>query len=258
MASTELTRQMERTVIGGDWGANGYTTLDQADRLGRAAKLGPSSVVLDLGSGRGWPGLYLAANTGARVVVTDVPEEALRLAIDRAGVEKLRSRAAAARCSARSLPFASSSFDAIVHADVLCCVRPKLTALRECARVLVPGGRMSFITIHPADGLGPADRRRAARSGPVAVSISRPHRELLASAGFVDITETDCSDEFMTTTQAWADQWDLYGKEMESLWGRDTFRQRQRDRQAQLRATKDGILRRSIFTARLPGRPDPN
>jgi len=40
---TEVTRQIEREVIGGDWGANGYTTMGQADRLGRELSLGPSS-----------------------------------------------------------------------------------------------------------------------------------------------------------------------------------------------------------------------
>lgn len=249
VASNEVTREIERTVIGGDWGANGYTTMEQADRLANETGLGPSSHALELGSGRGWPGLYLAASTGAAVVLTDVPEAGLQVAVARAGTEGIGSRTDVVRCSARSLPFESSSFDAIVHADVLCCVRPKLTALRECARVLVPGGRMAFFTIHPAEGLGASDRRRAARYGPVAVSMSHTHRELLASAGFVEFTETDYSDEFMTTTQAWLEQWDLYREEMESLVGREMVLERQRDRQAQLRTTKDGILRRSLITA---------
>jgi hypothetical protein len=36
---TEVTRQVERAVIGGDWGANGYTTMEQAYRLGRELAL---------------------------------------------------------------------------------------------------------------------------------------------------------------------------------------------------------------------------
>jgi cyclopropane fatty-acyl-phospholipid synthase-like methyltransferase len=252
VASNEVTRQIERAVIGADWGANGYTTVEQADRLASEVGLGPSSLVLDLGSGRGWPGLYLAATTGCRVVMSDVPQEALRFAVTRAGAEKLDRRAPAVRCSARRLPFAPSTFDAIVHTDVLCCLRPKLTVLRECARLLIPGGRMAFFTIHPADGLGPADRRRAARHGPIAVSVSRPHRELLKAAGFVQATETDYSDEFMTTTQAWTEQWDLHRDEMDALWGCDAVRQRQRERKSSVRTTRAGILRRTLFTARLP------
>ena len=117
---TEVTRQIEREVIGGDWGANGYTTMGQADRLGRELSLGPSSVLLDLGAGRGWPGLYLAASTGCRVVMADVPADALRIGLDRARDEGLADRAAAVLCSAMGLPVRPSSFDAVVHADVLC------------------------------------------------------------------------------------------------------------------------------------------
>ena len=32
---SRLTRQIEQQVIGGDWGANGFTTMTQADTLGR-------------------------------------------------------------------------------------------------------------------------------------------------------------------------------------------------------------------------------
>ena len=116
---TEVTRQIEREVIGGDWGANGYTTVGQADRLGRELSLGPGSMLLDLGAGRGWPGLYLAASTGCRVVMADVPADALRIALDRADDEGLAGRAVAVLCSAMGLPLRPRCFDAVVHADVL-------------------------------------------------------------------------------------------------------------------------------------------
>jgi ubiquinone/menaquinone biosynthesis C-methylase UbiE len=117
---TDVTRQIERAVIGGDWGANGYTTKEQADRLGRELALGPHSTLLDLGAGRGWPGLYLASTTGCRVVMADVPAEGLETAMGRARVEGLAGRASAVICSARHLPFAAGSVDAVVHTDVLC------------------------------------------------------------------------------------------------------------------------------------------
>jgi cyclopropane fatty-acyl-phospholipid synthase-like methyltransferase len=250
LASNDVTREIERAVIGADWGANGYTTKDQADLLGAVLELGPASTLLDLGSGRGWPGLYLAATTRCRVVLTDVPLEALLASATRAAAEGLAGLAAPVRTSARSLPFARASFDAIVHTDVLCCLRPKLTVLRECARLLNPGGHMAFFTIHPAEGLTASERRRASRNGPVAVSVSRPHRELLEAAGFAEVTETDYSAEFVTVTEAWTENWNGHRDEMEALWGREVVEERQRDRQALLRSTKEGILRRSLFTAR--------
>src|SRR5262245_2068334 len=89
---TELLESIERVVVGGDWGANGYTTVAQADALGEALRLAPGGRLLDLGAGRGWPGLYLAVHTGCDVVLSDVPVEGLRLAIDRARSEAVGGR----------------------------------------------------------------------------------------------------------------------------------------------------------------------
>jgi cyclopropane fatty-acyl-phospholipid synthase-like methyltransferase len=115
-----VARQVELAVIGGDWGANGYTTMAQARLLAPELGLRPGARLLDLGAGRGWPGLYLAAATGCQVVLADVPLEGLRWAAARAGREGLAARAAAVSGSARQLPFAPATFDAVVHTDVLC------------------------------------------------------------------------------------------------------------------------------------------
>ena len=63
--------EIERAVLGLDYQATGYTTRSEADDLGRKLELGPSSRLLDLGSGCGFPGLYLAARTGCSVVTVD-------------------------------------------------------------------------------------------------------------------------------------------------------------------------------------------
>ena len=120
VAPAEVSRRVELAVIGGDWGANGYTTIAQAGLLARELALRPGLRLLDLGAGRGWPGLYLAAATGCRAVLADVPIEGLRAAAARTRSEGLAGRAGLAVASARALPFAPGAFDAIVHADVLC------------------------------------------------------------------------------------------------------------------------------------------
>ena len=112
--------QIEQRVIGGDWGANGYTTMAQADTLARGLGLSAGDRLLDLGTGRGWPGLYLAARTGCRVVVTDLPLEGLRVAADRAAAEGLTARTGVVASAASGLPFRAGSFDAVIHTDVLC------------------------------------------------------------------------------------------------------------------------------------------
>lgn len=111
---------IERRVIGADFGANGYTTLEQADDLGRRLGLGPADRLLDVGTGCGWPALHLALTTGCSVVATDVPVEGLRVAARRGHDERLGDRAVVACASATALPFRPGSFDAVIHADVLC------------------------------------------------------------------------------------------------------------------------------------------
>ena len=115
-----LVRRIEQRVIGGDWGANGYTTMAQADTLATGLGLSAGDRLLDLGTGRGWPGLYLAARTGCRVVLADLPLEGLRVAADRAAAEGLAARVGVVAAAASGLPFRAGSFDAVIHTDVLC------------------------------------------------------------------------------------------------------------------------------------------
>jgi 2-polyprenyl-3-methyl-5-hydroxy-6-metoxy-1,4-benzoquinol methylase len=113
-------RRIEQRVIGGDWGANGFTTMAQADTLASGLDLSAGDHLLDLGTGRGWPGLYLAARTGCRVVLADLPVEGLRVAADRAAAEGLAARVGVVAAAASGLPFRAGSFDAVIHTDVLC------------------------------------------------------------------------------------------------------------------------------------------
>jgi len=115
-----LAGQIEQRVIGGDWGANGFTTMAQADILADQLGLSAGDRLLDLGSGRGWPGLYLAAKTGCTVVLTDLPIEGLRVAANRATSEGLAARTGVVAAAASGLPFRAGSFDAVIHTDVLC------------------------------------------------------------------------------------------------------------------------------------------
>jgi SAM-dependent methyltransferase len=118
-AAAPVARRIERRVIGGDWGANGYTTMVQADTLARGLGLSATDRLLDIGTGRGWPGLYLAARTGCRMVLADLPLDGLRVAAARAQAERLAARASVLAAASR-LPFRAGSFDAIIHTDVLC------------------------------------------------------------------------------------------------------------------------------------------
>jgi cyclopropane fatty-acyl-phospholipid synthase-like methyltransferase len=112
------TRRAEVRVIGCDYGATSYTTRDQADRLARKLALGPEKLLLDIGSGAGWPGIYLARSTRCRVVLADLPLEGLRVASGRMHQEGVDGGVVAA--SAEALPLRNEVFDAATSSDVLC------------------------------------------------------------------------------------------------------------------------------------------
>ena len=113
-------RTVELEALGSDYRATGYTTREQADDIGRLLELGPGSVLLDIGAGCGWPGLYLATTLGCSVVSVDPIMEGCSASLDRIGSDDLGSRALALLGTGEQLPIRSGSIDAIVHADVMC------------------------------------------------------------------------------------------------------------------------------------------
>ena len=85
-----------------------------------APQVGPDDLLLDFGSGTGWPGLHLLKLTGCRVVVTDPVAEGPQAARTRAREDGLAERTSAVPADGRSLPFRAACFDALVHSDALC------------------------------------------------------------------------------------------------------------------------------------------
>jgi cyclopropane fatty-acyl-phospholipid synthase-like methyltransferase len=118
--ASDVGTTIEEHVIGASWGANGYTTRAQADELARRLGLEKGHRVLDVGTGRGWPGLYYATAYGCRVVGSDMPLEALTLASARAAREDGGERFCVVAAAGARQPFRPQSFDAVVHTDVLC------------------------------------------------------------------------------------------------------------------------------------------
>ncbi len=110
--------ELERRVLGSDYGANGYTDVAQAQRLVELLELDAGSRLLDVGCGAGWPGVYLAARSGCRAVLSDVPVAGLHAAAARARHDGVAAAPVAA--AGELLPFRDRSFDAVTHADVLC------------------------------------------------------------------------------------------------------------------------------------------
>ncbi len=109
-----------------------------------ALAAGPATRILDLGCGTG----QLAARIrhglpGARVTGCDFSAGMLRRAAARAGT------GAWVQADASRLPFADGAFDAITSTEAFHWFPDQPTALRECYRVLAPGGRLIVALVNP-------------------------------------------------------------------------------------------------------------
>jgi cyclopropane fatty-acyl-phospholipid synthase-like methyltransferase len=245
-----VTERVERLVIGADFGADGYTTLDQADELADRLALRPGQRLLDLGTGSGWPGVYLAKKTGCQVLLTDLPGPGLRTAVARAGREQVAGRCAAVASEGPRLPFATAAFDAVLHADVLCCLRAKRATLMSCRRILRPHGRMAFFAIFVAPALTARDHRRALQCGPPALATPSTYRRLLDTAGFLAIDEVDVTDAYLDTARRWLCHQREFAAELAPLQPPGAFDQRLRRRRAAIAAIEAGLLRRSLLVVK--------
>ena len=57
-------RELERNVLGCDYGGTSWTTRAQAEHIAESLTLRPGVQLLEVGAGSGWPGLFLASLTG--------------------------------------------------------------------------------------------------------------------------------------------------------------------------------------------------
>jgi cyclopropane fatty-acyl-phospholipid synthase-like methyltransferase len=110
----------EFETLGSDYQANGYTTMAQADLLSDVLQLLPGNVLVDLGSGCGWPGLHLAKTTGCAVISIDPVSEGCATASARIRKDELATPSAAIRGDAELIPIRPASVDAVTHGDLLC------------------------------------------------------------------------------------------------------------------------------------------
>jgi SAM-dependent methyltransferase len=121
--------------------SGGANSLWLTEWLASALKLGPGMRVLDLGCGRAASSIFLRREFGVQVWATDlwfsVSEKLQR--IRDAGVE---DGVFPIHADARSLPFATEFFDAIVSIDSFCYYGTDDLYLNYLARFVKPGGQI--------------------------------------------------------------------------------------------------------------------
>jgi SAM-dependent methyltransferase len=242
-------REIERRVLGCDYGGTSWTTRDEAARIVDLLRLRPAVRLLDVGAGSGWPGLYLAKLANCEVVLVDVPITGLQIAIERATADDMRRQCEVAVADGAALPFSDRNFDALNHSDVLCCLAEKSRVLRECRRVARDGARMVFSVISPAPYLSAEQHRVAVQAGPPHVDAPADYGVLLREANWVLLERIDATEDFMRALRDRNEAVEAAKDALIEMLGSDEYDMRRKHRQDTMSAVADGLLRREIFVA---------
>jgi ubiquinone/menaquinone biosynthesis C-methylase UbiE len=155
----------------------------------QALDLSPGQTLVDLGCGRGGPGLWLAQQADAVLVGVDFSPVAVSQAAGRAALFGMagRARFVVGDLAHTGLPEASA--DAVVSIDALHFAADPAVAAGEVLRILRPGRRLALTSWQPKV---PGDTRLPGR-------IRTDWPPLLRSAGFTGV-ETEARPE-------WHDAW---------------------------------------------------
>jgi SAM-dependent methyltransferase len=241
--------EIERAVCGCDYGSTSWTTRAEAGRLAQMLALAPGRSFLDIGSGSGWPALYLARITGCNATLTDVPVEGLVLAAKRAAADGVGESCRCVAGNAIALPFAGGTFDAIGHSDVLCCLQEKLAALKECRRTIRNDGRMAFTVISIAPGLSAAEYARAADAGPPFKETTAPYTVLLERSGWRLVDRLNLTAEYTASVSAMLREEEARLDRLAGVFGEVELAERMARRRRTVEALEDELLLRELFYA---------
>src|SRR4051794_12327463 len=112
------------------------------DHLGLAG----GETLVDVGCGRGGPGLWVAATSGASLLGVDISPTALDDAAQRSIALGLGDRARFMLGTFDAIPAVSETAAGLMSVDALLFAPDKAAAVVECSRVLRPGGRLVATT----------------------------------------------------------------------------------------------------------------
>lgn len=151
LASPTLAR-IYREVYGDDHPEElrpfGFVTRTDLARFADLLALRPGELLVDVGCGRGGPGIALARDAGARLLGLDPVESAVRGARELSvtlGLPEARFEIG----GFTEAGLGDAACDAVLSVDALWMVWNKRAAFAEMVRILRPGGRLVFSTWEP-------------------------------------------------------------------------------------------------------------
>lgn len=171
-----------RQAYGDEWpedaNPGGYVTVTSLQAIAKYLAIEPGQTLVDLGCGRGGPGLWVARAVGVNLIGIDISDLAVKDAMQRTadfGLEG-KVRFQVGDFSATGLPDASC--DGAMSIDALQLAMDISGALHEVRRILRPGARFAFTTWEA----------KKPYMFTIQMAMAKDHRPLLQEAGFeVDV-----------------------------------------------------------------------
>ena len=150
--------QMIRRALGlpSDMDASGRLPWAGVVEVAAALHLAPGQLLVDLGCGRGGYGLEIARQTGARLLGLDFSPVTVATAHATAAGADIAAGAAFCVSNMTATGVGTGVADAVVCIETIMFASAHLDSLRECRRILAPGGRL-VLTLWEATNL--ADER---------------------------------------------------------------------------------------------------
>lgn len=122
----------------------GYVTRNDLRVFSEALTLPSGSKVLDIGCGKGGPGLFLAQENDWELTGIDLIPAAVEQASQFKAQFQLKYPANFLEGRFYNIPVADDTMDAVISFDSLWATPDKIEALRNVKRVLKPGGKFMF------------------------------------------------------------------------------------------------------------------
>ena len=164
---------------------------------------GPAAVaVLARRAGLAGPARILAHGFRAHVTALELSPTRCRDAARLTRAVHLERLVRVVRGDVQAMPLRARAFTAVVSQEGLLHVPDKAAALRECARVLVPGGRLVFTDWVATSRLGDGARRRLAEEmAAFRLETADGYARRLGAAGFGALEVDDLAAEWLAVVR---------------------------------------------------------